>query len=278
MLDTGLSLDEIPLAFVDVETTGLRPAWGDRVVEIAVLRTLCGDVEAQYSQLVNPQRPMSPGAFAVNHISDDMLADAPLFAEVAEQVLSLLDGAVLVGHNTPFDLGFLASELGHVGLSMPKVVALDTLPLARSIYPLGSYSLGSICRALGIDSDLDAHRALADAYLTRGLFERLNDDLWRRGVRTLRDVLLRQGGGVHYASPAPLDVPEPLARALQGHHELLLCYRSGTGQETERLVRPLDVTVQSGANVLVAHCRLRNATRTFRLDRILRMEVVESLE
>jgi DNA polymerase-3 subunit epsilon len=283
MIDPNASIDETPFAVLDFETTGLSPNLGDRVCEVAILRCRLGEITDRFETLIYPQRPVGRGAYAVHHISDDELSEAPIFAEVADQVLALLDDAVLVAHNAPFDLSFVASELGHMGLPMPRLVALDTLALARSLYPMGSYSLGNLCRVLGIETDQSEHRArehraMADVALTWGLFQHITDNLWRRGERRLRDLLLRQGGAIRYERPEPLELPPALAEALQNRCQLRLLYRSESGQETERLVRPLDVTRRGRTVVLLAHCLLRGEQRTFRLDRILRMDVVEPLE
>ncbi len=278
MVDPATAIDEVPLAFLDVETTGLSPNYGDRVCEVAVLRCQWGDTQAAYQTLVNPQRPMGAGAYAVHGLSDALLAHAPSFGEVADEVLALLEDAVFVGHNAPFDLGFLASELGHVGRPMPRLIALDTLRLARTIYRIPSYALGSLSAHLGVSRPDGAHRAMADVQTTRAVFEHIADDLWRRGVRTVAALVTQQGGNMHYEAPDPLELPEPLRRALSDRTMLWMRYRSQGGQETERLVRPLDVARRGGVLVLVAHCTLRNDQRTFRLDRILQMETVESLD
>ena len=278
MTDLTTRLDDLTLAVFDVETTGLYPSWGDRVCEVAVLRCQGDTALEAYQTLVNPQRPVGRGAFAVHGISDAELAQAPLFAEVADEVLSRLEGAILVAHNAPFDLGFLASELMHIGQSMPRLIALDTLRLAQAVYPFGSHALGNLCRYLGIDLEGGEHRAMADVLLTWHLFQRLTDALWRRGVRALGEALLYQGGAIHYERPEPLDIPEPIREALRNRWHLHLLYRSGSGQVTERLVRPLDVARRGGVTVLVAYCLLRDAQRTFRLDRILRLDLVENLE
>jgi DNA polymerase III epsilon subunit family exonuclease len=104
---TRLPLDGVSLAFLDVETTGLRPSLGDRVVEVAVVRAR-GSVElARFASLVNPQRPLNPEATRVNGITPTMVADAPTFPDLLDQLLLLIEDAVLVCHNAPFDLSFL---------------------------------------------------------------------------------------------------------------------------------------------------------------------------
>lgn len=131
MIDPHTPIEEVPLAFLDVETTGLSATMGDRICEVAILRCQNGQVVDALQRLVNPRRSISPGALSVHGITEEMLRDAPPFAEVADDVLALLDGATLVGHNAQFDLGFLHEELARVGVRMPPVIALDTLLLTR---------------------------------------------------------------------------------------------------------------------------------------------------
>ncbi|MGD9148569.1 MAG: exonuclease domain-containing protein, partial [Anaerolineae bacterium] len=134
-------LTEIPFALFDVETTGLSPAYGHRVCEVACLR-LCDGVElGRFESLVDPGRPVTAGAFAVNQITSQMLVDAPLFETIAPALLALMEDAALVAHNAPFDLGFLAKELEFAGLSPPEGPVVDTLALSRRIYSYGSHSL-----------------------------------------------------------------------------------------------------------------------------------------
>jgi len=104
-------VDEVTFTVLDVETTGLNPQYGDRVCEIALLRCEGGRELGRFHSLVDPGRPISPGAFAVNRIRDEDLIGAPLFADIASTVLEMLGNSVLVAHNAPFDLGFLGSEL-----------------------------------------------------------------------------------------------------------------------------------------------------------------------
>ena len=278
MQDSADWIDQVPLLYVDVETTGLRPGYGDRVCEIAALRCLGGKVVDAVQHLVNPGRPVSPGALAVHHITDEMLADAPTFADVAKDLLLLLDGAVLVGHNTPFDLGFVSSELDLAGIDAPPVIALDTLRLARQIYKLSSYSLGNLADSLGIATSGNAHRAMADVVLTRAVFERLVYDLWGKGIRTLGEFFSAQGGVIQWSPLPNLDAPPLIREALRMGHFLYIRYVDAGGQESERLVQPLSLVTADGQLLLRAHCLLRDAPRTFRMDRVLDVDLVERFE
>ena len=279
MIDLSSPIDRVPLAYVDVETTGLSAQGGDRVCEVAILRVEGGEVVDALQQLVNPQRPMGAGAYAVHGIDDAMLRDAPTFDAVATDVLDLFRGALLVGHNTPFDLGFLAAELGRLGEALPAFVALDTLRLARRHVASPRYSLGVLAATLGVAVDGRAHRAMVDVLTTRAVLQRLVAELWPRGVRTVGEYLAAQGGPITLERRRPVaDVPPIILDALRRSRLLHLRYRSEGGEVTERIVRPLGVSDRGGYSSLVAHCFLRDAQRSFRLDRILEMDVIETFE
>lgn len=183
----------LPLVFLDVETTGLSPEAGDRVCEIALLRVRGGREEWSFSSLVNPGCPISPGASAVNGITDAMVREAPPFAEVAPTVLEALEGAVLVAHNAPFDLGFLRREMLLAGRRLPEVPVIDTLRLARRCFSFFSNALQAISGALGIEV-VGAHRALADVRTTWGVFSYFLGRWESQGITRLGQVLELQGG------------------------------------------------------------------------------------
>jgi len=160
----GQPLAEIPFVATDVETTGLEAAGGDRICEIALLRFLRGTVIDSLVSLVNPLRPISPGASSVNGITDAMVADAPAFSDLFPEVLAFIGDDALVFHNAPFDLSFLREEARLAGGTWPGNPVIDTLVLARRSRMFRGHSLSALCGALGIGSRF--HRAEADAYAT----------------------------------------------------------------------------------------------------------------
>jgi DNA polymerase-3 subunit epsilon len=170
----GGRITEIPYVAADVETTGLSAADGHRVCEFALLRFLRGTVIDSFVSLVNPLRPIDPGASAVNGITDAMVAGAPTFADLLPRILDFLADDPLVFHNAPFDLSFLQSEARLAGGSWPRNRVIDTLPLARRTGRFRSNSLSSICRELGIGSTF--HRAEADAWAAGKLLIHLVPD------------------------------------------------------------------------------------------------------
>jgi DNA polymerase-3 subunit epsilon len=150
---------------IDTETTGLSPTQGDRVIEIGALemvnRRLTGK---RWHSYLHPDRNISEGAIRVHGITLEFLADKPRFVEVAEDLFIFLQGAELIIHNAPFDMGFLDSEFLLVG--RPELSShckvFDTLPLARQKHPGQKNSLDALCKRYGIDN---AHRTLHGALL-----------------------------------------------------------------------------------------------------------------
>lgn len=147
---------------VDVETTGLSPNTGDRVLEIGIVQMdQSGNIRDELDTLVNPGRPV--GATKIHGITDEMVAEAPSFREILPILNETLNGTIIAAHNASFDLSFLRAEYQHAGTSMPSTKPLCTLILARKYFAdLPSRSLESCRRHLGISHD-GAHNALADA-------------------------------------------------------------------------------------------------------------------
>ena len=275
-MDTPCSdpqLSSVTFALLDVETTGLSPSYGHRVCEVACLCVRDGVEAGSFESLVDPERPITAGAFYVNHITAEMLAGAPTFAEIANPLLALLDDAVLVAHNAPFDLGFLAKELAIAGCPHPVGPVVDTLALSRRLYTLSSHSLHVVASALNVPLE-PVHRAMSDVQVTRYILEEMLWELDRRwGVSTLEQLLAFQGGSIPYPRPRDLPLPPPIAEALASHGRVHMHYVDAQGRETERVVRPLYVDEQRGYLYLVAHCYRADALRTFRLDRVVEMAI-----
>jgi DNA polymerase-3 subunit epsilon len=264
-------LDRVIFAVLDVETTGLSPAYGHRVCEVACLCARGGEVLDRFESLVNPRRAVSPGAFAVNGITREMLRDAPSFAEIAPSLLDVTAEAVLVAHNAPFDLGFLAAEWEIARLPLPEHHAIDTLALARRAYRFPRNSLAAVAAALGVPASV-AHRAMGDVQTTFGVLQHILHDLaQRRHVTTLGGLLDAQGGAISYPQEQALPLPPAIAEALENGGLVRMRYVDARGNATDRVVKPLRVSAERGNLYLIAHCFSRGEQRTFRLDRVVEM-------
>jgi DNA polymerase III epsilon subunit family exonuclease len=158
-------LDGARIAVVDTETTGFSPAEGHALVEVAVVRLAGVEPAAEWSTLMHPGRPIPPDASRIHGITDAMVQDAPGPAEVARRLREEIGERVLVFHNAPFDLPFLIELLRAQGQPPILNPIIDTLGLARGLYPEGGNGLEALARRLGIEAG-EAHRALGDARTT----------------------------------------------------------------------------------------------------------------
>lgn len=263
-------LGDLVFAALDVETTGLDPYMGDRICEIAIVRFRGQETLDSFSSLVNPERHITQDASAISGITDQMVAPAPRFAEVAADVLRHIEESVILAHNAPFDLAFLALQLSSFGYPPLDNPVVDTLALARCCYDYPSNALGDLARARSLSGPPE-HRAAGDAELTRRLFRSFLTDFAARGTTTLGDLLALQGGSIPIPSPDRPELPPFLQEAIDERRQLRIRYRSADDAWTERVVLPLQVNTYAGKTYLVARCGLRGEERTFRLDRIERM-------
>ncbi|HEY4321894.1 MAG TPA: exonuclease domain-containing protein [Gemmatimonadales bacterium] len=181
-------LEECAFAVVDVETTGMQPIGDDRITEIAVVVVHGTRRDVVFDSLINPGRPIPQRICDLTGISSAMVADAPTFADVADQVIAALAGRVFVAHNARFDWGFVGAEVKRardLALDGPR---LCTVRLARRLVRNeASYSLGALATRFGLEFTA-RHRAAGDALVTGMLLERLLGHARERGARTLHDL------------------------------------------------------------------------------------------
>jgi DNA polymerase III epsilon subunit family exonuclease len=273
-------LCDTPIAVLDVETTGASADFGHRVIELGIVRIEGGRVVAEYQQLMDPERRISPGVTALTGISQAMVTGQPRFADQLPAALQLLQGAAVMGHNVRFDLSFLRKEFRRAGQDITAVLGadvpvFDTVRIARRRFGRGGNALQILSRRLGIEPAV-AHRALADAQTTAQVFDRLMEPVggW---TLCLCDALQEQGGpmGLLPVSPRESLLPLELEEALDQRGAVLMEYLDARQKRTQRVIEPLQVRRANGELLLIAHCQLRNDRRTFKLDRIVQLTKVE---
>lgn len=262
-------LSSARFAFLDLETTGLSPWFGDRVCEVGIVLTEGRRIKEQYQTLVNPERMLSVGAASTNRLTDAELASAPKFATVAGSIDGWLSEAVVVCHNAKFDLQFLDSEFKRLGREIQIPNLIDTLMLARHHYEMPSYSLEFIAQSFHLPTT-NKHRALDGALAVRGIFFGMMEQL-KPFNKPLDEYI-----GI-YNSPAwpneGIELPTELGEAIYGNKRMFIRYVDGDGEESERWVTPRQVVGLNDYVYLQAYCHLRNDERSFRLDRIVEVKV-----
>lgn len=167
---------------VDVETTGGSPAQGHRVTEVAAVRVSGGEVCESFASLVNPERRIPSMITSLTGITNEMVAGAPRFREVAGRLAEFLEGRVFVAHNASFDWRFVCAEMQRATGMLPAGRQLCTVRLARKLLPqLPSRSLDGLAEFYGLEIEA-RHRALDDAAATACVLLRFLDALEEREV------------------------------------------------------------------------------------------------
>lgn len=269
------SLHDTPLAFLDVETTGASAQFGHRVIELGIVRVERGRTVAEYQQLIDPQRRISPGVTALTGISQAMVNGQPTFTDQLPAAMELLRGAVVLGHNVRFDLSFLGKEFRRSGRQIAEALSdapvLDTVRIARRRFGRGGNGLQTLAPRLGVYPSI-AHRALADAQTTAAVFEKLMEPVGGWGA-CLCDAIREQGGpmGLLAASPRESLLPLELEEALEQRKPVRMIYLDARQSRTERVIEPMHIRRTHGELMLVAHCHLRGEQRTFKIERIVQL-------
>lgn len=178
--------------FLDTETTGLYPDHGHRIIEIAAIEMINRRPTGNhFHQYLNPEREIDAAAQEVHGITLEFLQDKPLFEAVASDFIAFIKGAELIIHNAPFDIGFLNSELGRVGMSPMSTLCekvTDTLKMAKDARPGQRNNLDALCRHFGINnSRRTLHGALLDAELLAEVYMAMT-----RGQESLMMDLTRE--------------------------------------------------------------------------------------
>ena len=189
---------------LDTETTGIETSQGHRIIEIGCVELIDRKLTGRhYHQYINPQRDIDQQAIEVHGITNESLTDKPLFAQIAREFLAFVDGAELVIHNAPFDVGFINHEFALCDKSLGKIEqycgVLDTLSMARKKHPGQRNSLDALCGRYGVDnSQRDLHGALLDSEILADVY------LLLTGGQT--NLLLSDSDGAEGGDAVPLEI------------------------------------------------------------------------
>ena len=231
---------------LDTETTGLDPRQGHRVIEIGALEMIDRQLTGrQYHVYLNPERDIEQGAMEVHGITEEFLSDKPRFAEIADDLLTFTEGAELVIHNAPFDIGFIDNELvlaAHAHASITEIATvLDTLELARDLHPGQRNNLDALCKRYEVDnSSRSLHGALLDAEI-------------------LADVYLAMTGGqvdLGLSLESPAASPDDDYGHVHTGHPALFVLKASDEELVQHEARLNDIEKQSG------HCLYREVQTT----------------
>jgi DNA polymerase III epsilon subunit family exonuclease len=265
-------LTDITVVAFDTETTGLFPMM-HRLVEIGAIRfRLDGHELSTFQTLIDPRLPIPRDVQQVHGITDRMVRGQPTIERVLPRFIDFLGASdtILLAHNAPFDLGFLAMALARLGIAYPPHCIFDTLEMTRRLYPTWpSHSLEHVATRLTVASRAE-HRALSDACLVKEIFLAM---LQRTPtVETIAD-LVRLSPLLTFADAPVFAIQPPagfevLTTAMTEQCAITILYENGWQRPKPRTITPRLVLEVHGVAYVIAHCHVSDAERTFRLDRI----------
>ncbi|GAA5219265.1 DNA polymerase III subunit epsilon [Corallincola platygyrae] len=220
---------------LDTETTGMNQAGGPvylghRIIEIGCVEVINRKLTGRhYHAYINPDMPVDPEAIEVHGITDEMLADKPRFHQVADEFVEFISGAELVIHNAPFDVGFMDHEFSRLGSANYRPTqefcgVLDSLVLAKKMYPGQKNNLDALCKRLGIDnSHRELHGALLDAEILADVYLRMTGGQTSLALSHANEGASGDGSEIRRLSAdrAPLKVVMATAEELKKHQETL---------------------------------------------------------
>jgi DNA polymerase-3 subunit epsilon len=227
----------------------------------------------RFEELAHPGVPIPDEVVRIHGIDDAMVATADPALAVVERFAAFCEGAVLVAHYAPFDIGAMTFELVRAGRGVPRLAALDTSILPKRLFAgAPNYALPTLVGFLGL-TPASAHRAMPDAISTRDLFRRCVDAMGEPETLTVAEVCKLAGplltfdqfSEIPHALPAELAVVD---EAIAARADLIVEYRGGSKGHVPRRVTPSHLFAREGALFLEGYCHLSEAAKSFRIDRI----------
>lgn len=223
---------------LDTETTGISPAAGNRIIEIGCVELLNRRLSGNnFHVYINPERDSEEGALQVHGLTTEFLSDKPKFKDIAQELCDYLRGAEVIIHNAPFDIGFLDSEFERINMPSFSEVAgdvIDTLVMAKELYPGKRNSLDALCDRYGVSN---AHRTLHGALLDSELLA----EVYVAMTRGQDSLMMDLGDDTGSESGQTSVVQAPLADVI------VLAATADELVEHEQLLDALDKSAKSGS-------------------------------
>lgn len=262
----------------DIESTGFQPVQ-NRMIELSAVKfTLDGQVLGEFDELIDPGIPIPESASKVNHLYDEDVRGKPKASEILQKFTDFLDeDAILIAHNSEFDVKFVGSEYSLEGLELPKNEVWDSLPMAREfVKNIMNHKMETLIHHFGFKAD-GFHRALVDSYHVMHLFLHF----FKNG-RSIEEIK-------QFASPRKFNLgseifrvqlPLPLMalkRSLAQGCFVQFTYETDHGEHEELVVQPHTLYRGEKFNFLYATEQKKDLAGSFRLDRLSKPKVIEPI-
>ncbi|HNX23372.1 MAG TPA: exonuclease domain-containing protein [Spirochaetota bacterium] len=270
MVKNSVKLSSIDFCAVDLETTGVNPAF-DKIVEIGAVRFKIDGGNICYQSLVNPGVHIPENVIRIHGITDKMVSDSPALEDIRDDFFSFIDGTVLVIQNPRFDLSFIDRAFGMSTAPRPELLALDTVRLAKKYFTgLPNHKLPTLAAHLGLE--LVSHRALDDAIACMAVFCETLKGFGLTGESTFSDLIKIHGDLVRPGIESESSMGAEVWRTICIGEEVTIRYIDSDGNITVRQILPKEFLKYGKNHYILAHCFLRDSERCFMTSRIMSID------
>lgn len=277
MTDFSRPWKEYTFVGFDTETTGKYPLVAE-VCEVAAVKWKDGKVIDTYQQLVKPNRPMGEEVIRIHKITNEMVASSPSIDSILPAFKEFIKDSILVAHNAPFDLGFLAPEYERCRLGLPEELSLDSCLLALKAFPKSvNHRLVTLTQLLGVDQG-QSHRALDDS---RACLEVALKCMEKLGAdATLEYIFNQQGGALTWQKFSVTDLTDhpvygALVEASRNHLVIEITYSGGSRPGAPRKIIPQGIVRNPRGDYVVGFCQTDRREKRFFLDKITATKILD---
>lgn len=268
-MNDSIKLNDAVFCALDFETTGINPVI-DRIIEVGMVKFTIDGVIETYSSFINPERDIPPETTEIHGITDDMVKDAPLIESMLDTISEFIGDSPLIIQNPRFDLAFLDVAFKKCARRIPRLLAYDTVRLARSTFKnLPNYRLKTLCDNLNIE--IHCHRALSDAMGCMEVFRHVvkihdkNRDWNFLDLNKLHGCTIRPALSRKEKARLHLDNQIFIGDVVK------IRYMDENGNITTRRILPKGVVRQGRKTYIYAYCYMRDDERYFNTGRILKV-------
>ncbi|MCM8772804.1 MAG: exonuclease domain-containing protein [Candidatus Omnitrophica bacterium] len=265
---------------LDTETTGLNPE-NDRICEIALLKIKNGKIveNESFSTLINPERDIPKEITFISGIRNEDVYDKKNFKDRIDVIYNLINGKIILCHNSSFDISFLEKEFERCGLDFPEIKIIDTYWIAKRFFRFKKNSLNYLTKYFGIKRNIE-HRAEEDAKATFEIFKILCENLYKKRVTNYKSFNLLHLYRLfknNFIKKLTFEFEkkkckvEKIEKALKDGKEIFITYSNKKGDILQRKIKPLEIIEENGVKYLKAFCTLKKEERKFRFDRIFKI-------
>lgn len=269
-------LNELQFVSVDVETTGLYPDKGDKIVEIAAVRfdqkRKSKEPMAIFSSIINPLRHIPDNTSELHGITDEIAQNAPPFSAIIPTFLHFINDDVLIGYNADFDMYFINKELQQNDRETLSNPIIDSLKVSKRFLLLPNYKLRDVAAHLNVEfpPGMLQHSALGDAMANGKVFCNLLNMVVRMGYEYAIDLFKLIGDKKQEQQEMIIKITDAIFR----EKKMKIRYHSLEHKVTDRMILPKKLEERNQEYFLVAYCYLQEQERTFALDRIIYWEIL----